>query len=41
VERFSRNKFGKWLMSYAEYKYDCKALEGRDMLGRWVEMVRK
>ena len=41
VERFSRNKFGKWLMSYAEFKYDCKALEGRDMLGRWMEMVRK
>jgi len=41
VERFSRNKFGKWLMSYAEFKYGCKALEGRDMLGRWMEMVRK
>ena len=41
VERFSRNKFGKWLMSYAEFKYDCKALEGRDMLGRWMEMIRK
>ena len=37
----SRNKFGKWLMSYAEYKYGCQALEGRDMLGRWIEFVTK
>ena len=37
----SRNKFGKWLMSYAEYKYECQALEGRDMMGRWIEFVTK
>jgi len=37
----SRNKFGKWLMSYAEYKYGCQALEGRDMMGRWIELVTK
>ena len=37
----SRNKFGKWLMSYAEYKYGCQALEGRDMMGRWIEFVTK
>ena len=28
-------------MSYAEYKYGCQALEGRDMMGRWIEFVTK
>ena len=37
----SRSKFGKWLMSYAEYKYGCQALEGRDMMGRWIEFITK
>ena len=38
---FSRNKFGKWLMSYAEFKNKCKALQGRDMIGNWMEMKDK
>ena len=37
----NRNEFGKWLMSYAEFKHECKALEGRDGIGRWIEFVRK
>ena len=28
-------------MSYAEYKYGCQALEGRDMMGRWIEFTTK
>ena len=28
-------------MSYAEFKHECKALEGRDGIGRWIEFVRK
>ena len=41
AERFSRNKFGKCLMSYGEYTYGCCALEGRDNIGRWIEFVNK
>ena len=37
----SRNRFNKWLQSYSEFKFECKALEGRDMIGRWVEFVNK
>ena len=35
----SRYKFGQWLVSYAEYKYDTAPLTGRDQLGRWIEFV--
>ena len=24
-------------MSYGTYKYDCNPLEGKDMLGKWIE----
>tara|TARA_R110002012_G_scaffold52944_2_gene136060 strand:+ start:7514 stop:9922 length:2409 start_codon:yes stop_codon:yes gene_type:complete len=41
ASNISRNKFGKWLVSYAEYKYGTQALEGRDMLGRWIEFESK
>ena len=37
----SRHKFGKWLISYCEYKFGTQALEGRDAIGRWVELVSK
>ena len=33
----SRNKFNKWLQSYSQYKFKTIALEGRDMIGRWIE----
>lgn len=36
----SRTRFGRWVMSYSEYKYGCKALEGRDMIGKWVEFIK-
>ena len=37
----SRVRFGKWLTSYAQYKYGCDPLEGRDMIGKWIEFVAK
>ena len=33
----SRIKFGKWLISYGTYKYDCNPLEGKDMIGKWIQ----
>ena len=41
ISSISRNKFGKWLLSYSEYKYEVPAIEGRDAIGRWVELVSK
>ena len=35
----SRVRFGKWLTSYAHYKYGCDPLEGRDMIGKWIEFI--
>ena len=32
----SRIKFGKWLMSYGNYKFDSSPLQGKDMLGKWI-----
>jgi len=40
-EAISRNEFGKWLMSYADFQYGCDALQGRDNIGRWIEFVTK
>jgi len=37
----SRNRFNKWLQSYSDFKYDCKATEGRDGVGRWIVFVHK
>ena len=37
----SRNRFGKWLVSYAQFKYQCDPLQGRDKIGRWIEFVNK
>ena len=37
----SRVRFGKWLTSYANYKYGCDPLEGRDMIGKWIEFITK
>ena len=33
----SRIKFGKWLISYGTYKYNCNPLEGKDMIGKWIQ----
>ena len=35
----SRIRFGKWLVSYSVYKYDCNPLEGKDMMGKWIKFV--
>ena len=35
----SRNRFGKWLVAYAHYKYGCESLGGRDKIGKWIEFV--
>ncbi len=40
-EAISRNEFGKWLMSYADFAFGCDALQGRDNIGRWIEFVTK
>ena len=32
----SRIKFGKWLLSYGNYKFNCTPLQGKDMLGKWI-----
>ena len=37
----SRNRFGKWLVSYSQFKYECDPLQGRDKIGRWIEFVNK
>ena len=37
----SRNRFNKWLQIYAHYKHECKAVEGRDGIGRWIKFVHK
>ena len=39
--KISRQEFGKWLSYYSEYKYQCKPLSDRDMIGKWVEFVNK
>ena len=35
----SRIRFGKWLVSYSVYKYDCNPLAGKDMMGKWIKFV--
>jgi hypothetical protein len=35
-ETVSRIKFGKWLTSYGNYKFECTPLQGKDMLGKWI-----
>jgi len=37
----SRVRFGKWLVSYSQYSFQCNPLEGKDMLGKWIEFVDK
>jgi hypothetical protein len=37
----SRQRFYKWLHSYAVYKTGQAPLEGRDMTGRWIELIPK
>ena len=37
----SRNRFNKWLQSYADFRYECRAIEGRDGVGRWIQFVNK
>ena len=37
----SRVRFGKWLTSYSHYKNECAPLDGRDMVGKWIELVNK
>jgi hypothetical protein len=37
----SRVRFGKWLTSYAHYKYGCDPIEGRDNIGKWIEFKQK
>jgi hypothetical protein len=40
-DKVSRNKFGKWLRYYGEFKYKCKPRGDRDMIGKWIEFVDK
>ena len=35
----SRNKFNKWLQSYSQFKFRINPLEGRDMIGRWIQFI--
>tara|TARA_R100000773_G_scaffold43538_1_gene42224 strand:+ start:183 stop:2594 length:2412 start_codon:yes stop_codon:yes gene_type:complete len=37
----SRVRFGKWLVSYSQFIYECDPLEGKDMMGKWIEFVDK
>jgi len=37
----TRNKFYKWLVSYANYKFECLPEEGRDRDGRWIRFRGK
>ena len=37
----SRVRFGKWLVSYSQYSFQCDPLEGKDMMGKWIEFVDK
>jgi len=34
----SRQRFYKWLHAYAEFKTGLPAIEGRDMVGRWIRL---
>jgi len=34
----SRQRFYKWLHAYAEFKTGLPAIEGRDMIGRWIRL---
>ena len=40
-DKVSRNKFGKWLSHYGEFKYKCKPIGDRDMIGKWIEFIDK
>jgi len=37
----SRRMFSKWLNSFGHYKYGCEPLQGRDMIGKWIEFIKK
>jgi hypothetical protein len=37
----TRNRFYKWLVSYANYKFGCTPEEGRDRDGRWIRFRGK
>jgi hypothetical protein len=37
----SRQRFNKWLVAYAYFKYECEPLTGRDKIGKWIEFVHK
>ena len=37
----SRIKFGKWLISYGTYMYEGNPLEGKDMIGKWIQYIDK
>jgi hypothetical protein len=37
----TRNRFYKWLVAYANYKFECNPEEGRDRDGRWIRFRGK
>tara|TARA_R100000951_G_scaffold67648_1_gene57111 strand:+ start:3728 stop:6145 length:2418 start_codon:yes stop_codon:yes gene_type:complete len=37
----TRNRFYKWLVAYANYKFGCAPEEGRDRDGRWIRFRGK
>jgi len=37
----TRNRFYKWLVAYANYKFGCNPEEGRDRDGRWIRFRGK
>ena len=37
----TRQRFHKWLEAYAQYKYSCPPMIGRDNQGKWMEFVFK
>ena len=37
----TRNRFYKWLVAYANYKFGCTPEEGRDRDGRWIRFRGK
>ena len=37
----SRIRFGKWLVSYSNFKHGCNPFEGKDMLGKWIKFIDK
>ncbi len=37
----TRNRFYKWLVAFANYKFECNPEEGRDRDGRWIRFRGK